>query len=75
MKSIPKYFPSWIATAKVPKRGGSLTQVLAQDTTTLGYLAGQNAKARALDGRQRRRLAGEGDAWTGINRRARKLPS
>jgi bifunctional non-homologous end joining protein LigD len=42
MKSIPKHFPSWIATANVPKRGGSLTQVLAQDTATLIYLAGQN---------------------------------
>jgi bifunctional non-homologous end joining protein LigD len=42
MKSIPRHFPSWIATAKVPKRGGSLTQVLGQDTATLIYLAGQN---------------------------------
>jgi len=42
MKSIPKHFPDWIATAKVPKRGGSLTQVLAQDAATLIYLAGQN---------------------------------
>jgi bifunctional non-homologous end joining protein LigD len=42
MKSVPKYFPDWIATVKVPKRGGSLTQVLAQDAATLVYLAGQN---------------------------------
>jgi bifunctional non-homologous end joining protein LigD len=42
MKSIPKYFPGWIATATVPKRGGSLTQVLANDAATLVYLAGQN---------------------------------
>src|ERR1035441_8747912 len=42
MKSIPRHFPSWIATAKVPKRGGSLTQVLGQDTAALIYLAGQN---------------------------------
>jgi bifunctional non-homologous end joining protein LigD len=42
MKSIPKYFPDWIATATVPKRGGSLTQILANDAATLVYLAGQN---------------------------------
>jgi bifunctional non-homologous end joining protein LigD len=42
MKSVPKYFPDWIATVEVPKRGGSLTQVLAQDAATLVYLAGQN---------------------------------
>jgi bifunctional non-homologous end joining protein LigD len=42
MKSVPKYFPAWIATATVPKRGGTLTQVLAQDAATLVYLAGQN---------------------------------
>jgi bifunctional non-homologous end joining protein LigD len=43
MKSIPNYFPDWIATAKVPKRRGSLTQMLAHDAATLVYLAGQNA--------------------------------
>ena len=32
MKSVPRYFPEWIATATVPKRGGSLTQVLGQRT-------------------------------------------
>jgi bifunctional non-homologous end joining protein LigD len=42
MKSVPKYFPDWIATATVPKRGGTLTQVLADDPATLVYLAGQN---------------------------------
>jgi len=42
MKSIPKHFPDWIATANVPKRGGSLTQVVARDAATLVYLAGQN---------------------------------
>jgi bifunctional non-homologous end joining protein LigD len=42
MKSVPRYFPDWIATATVPKRGGSLTQALAQDEATLVYLAGQN---------------------------------
>ena len=42
MKSVPSYFPDWIATATVPKRGGTLTQVLADDAATLVYLAGQN---------------------------------
>ena len=42
MKSVPRYFPEWIATATVPKRGGTLTQVLANDAATLVYLAGQN---------------------------------
>ena len=29
MKSVPSHFPDWIKTAEVPKKGGSLTQVLA----------------------------------------------
>src|ERR1700722_10249795 len=42
MKSIPRYFPDWIATAEVPKKGGSNTEMLANDAATLVYLAGQN---------------------------------
>ena len=42
MKEVPKYFPDWIATATVPKKGGTVTHVLAQDAATLVYLAGQN---------------------------------
>jgi bifunctional non-homologous end joining protein LigD len=42
MKSVPGYYPSWIARATVPKRGGSVTQVLAENAATLVYLAGQN---------------------------------
>jgi bifunctional non-homologous end joining protein LigD len=42
LKSVPSHFPDWIATATVPKRGGSLTQVLAHEAATLVYLAGQN---------------------------------
>jgi bifunctional non-homologous end joining protein LigD len=42
MKSVPASFPDWIARVTVPKRGGSLTQALAQDAATLVYLAGQN---------------------------------
>src|SRR3954468_11923318 len=43
MKNAPEHFPAWIARASVDKRGGSLTQVLANDAATLVYLAGQNA--------------------------------
>jgi bifunctional non-homologous end joining protein LigD len=39
---VPRHFPDWIDTAVVPKRGGTLTQVLAADPATLVYLAGQN---------------------------------
>jgi bifunctional non-homologous end joining protein LigD len=42
MKSVPRYFPSWIKTATVPKRGGTLTQMLAANGATLVYLVGQN---------------------------------
>jgi len=42
MKSVPKYFPGWIRTATVPKKGGTLTQVLGDDAATFVYLAGQN---------------------------------
>jgi bifunctional non-homologous end joining protein LigD len=42
LKSVPGHFPDWIETAEVPKKGGSLTQALANNTATLVYLAGQN---------------------------------
>jgi bifunctional non-homologous end joining protein LigD len=42
MKAVPTYFPDWIARVTVPKKGGSITHVLAQDAATLVYLAGQN---------------------------------
>lgn len=42
MKAIPGYFPDWVKRATVPKRGGTVTHVLAQDAATLVYLAGQN---------------------------------
>jgi bifunctional non-homologous end joining protein LigD len=42
MKSIPTHFPDWIATVDVRKRGGTLTQILAENAATLVYLAGQN---------------------------------
>jgi bifunctional non-homologous end joining protein LigD len=42
MKAIPDHFPDWIARARVPKRGGTVTHVLANRADTLQYLAGQN---------------------------------
>ena len=42
MKSVPEHFPDWIRRVEVAKRGGSLTQVVADDAATLVYLAAQN---------------------------------
>ncbi|MHB8658941.1 MAG: non-homologous end-joining DNA ligase [Solirubrobacteraceae bacterium] len=42
LKAMPSHFPDWIERTEVPKRGGSLIQVLARDRGTLVYLAGQN---------------------------------
>ena len=44
-KSVPDHYPRWISRAQVPKRGGTVTHVLANDAGTLEYLAGQNAIA------------------------------
>jgi bifunctional non-homologous end joining protein LigD len=44
LKRVPSHFPSWIATAEVPRRGGgAIRQALANNGATLVYLAGQNA--------------------------------
>ncbi len=42
MKSAPPHFQSWIKTVKVAKRGGSLTQIVAEEPATLVYLVSQN---------------------------------
>jgi bifunctional non-homologous end joining protein LigD len=42
LKSIPSHFPDWIARATVPKQGGTVTHVVAENAATLVYLAGQN---------------------------------
>ena len=42
MKAVPGHFPDWVRRATVPKRGGTVTHVLAEDAATLVYLAGQN---------------------------------
>ena len=31
MKSVPRHFPDWISQVTVPKKGGTLTQVVASD--------------------------------------------
>jgi bifunctional non-homologous end joining protein LigD len=45
MKSVPDHFPDWIARARLPKRGGTVTHALANRAATLVYLAGQNVIA------------------------------
>jgi bifunctional non-homologous end joining protein LigD len=40
-KEIPKYFPDWIARARLTKAGGSVTHVVCNDAATLVYLANQ----------------------------------
>ena len=42
VKSAPAHFPEWIARATIPKRGGTITQALAEEPATLVFLAGQN---------------------------------
>jgi len=42
MKAVPRYFPDWIKRTTVPKKGGTITHVLADDAATLVYLTGQN---------------------------------
>src|ERR1700759_2878590 len=42
MKSVPRYFPEWVSRVTVPKKGGTLTQVVASDAATLPPLVGQN---------------------------------
>ncbi len=42
MKAVPDYFPDWIDRVTVPKKGGTVTHVLANNADTLVYLAGQN---------------------------------
>ncbi|MGH2793665.1 MAG: non-homologous end-joining DNA ligase [Actinomycetota bacterium] len=40
-KNIPKYFPDWVARSEQPKKGGTVTYVLANEAATLAYLAQQ----------------------------------
>lgn len=43
MKQIPDYFPAWVARQELPKRGGTVTHVVARDADTLRVLAQHNA--------------------------------
>jgi bifunctional non-homologous end joining protein LigD len=73
MKSVPRYFPDWIATVTVPKKGGTLTQVVANDAATLVYLAGQNVVtphiwlSRADEPRRPDRLIIDFDPSSGVS--------
>jgi len=42
MKNVPDHFPDWVQRVEVEKRGGTLTQVVAENEATLVYLASQN---------------------------------
>lgn len=42
MKAVPNYFPAWVKRATLPKKGGTITHVVADDAATLVYLSGQN---------------------------------
>ncbi len=42
-KNIPTYFPDWVARSEQPKKGGTVTYVLANETATLAYLAQQGS--------------------------------
>ena len=43
MKQIPEYFPGWVRRATLPKKGGEVTHVVANDADTLRLLAHHNA--------------------------------
>ena len=40
-KDAPDYFPAWIETKTVPKKGGTVTHVVCNEKATLVYLANQ----------------------------------
>jgi bifunctional non-homologous end joining protein LigD len=40
-KDAPDYFPDWIETKTVPKKGGTVTHVVCNEKATLVYLANQ----------------------------------
>jgi bifunctional non-homologous end joining protein LigD len=42
LKAAPAHFPDWIPRVSIPKRGGTVTQVVVREAATLVYLAGQN---------------------------------
>ncbi len=40
-KDMPGHFPGWIDSAELPKEGGSVTHILANEAATLVYIANQ----------------------------------
>jgi bifunctional non-homologous end joining protein LigD len=42
-KAIPSHFPEWIHRVTVPKVGGTVTHVIADDAATLVYIANQGS--------------------------------
>ena len=72
LKNVPSHFPEWIARVTVPKKGGSVTHVIADNADTLVYLAGQNVVAihnwlsRADEPRQPDRLILDFDPSPGV---------
>jgi bifunctional non-homologous end joining protein LigD len=42
MKNAPDYFPSWVKRVTVPKKGGTVTHVVADNAATLVLLANHN---------------------------------
>lgn len=72
LKSVPRHFPDWIATVELPKKGGTVTYVLARNEATIVYLAGQNVVtlhtllSRADEPRQPDRLILDFDPSPGI---------
>ena len=43
LKQAPEYFPSWVRRLTLPKKGGTVTHVVANDADTLRLLANHNA--------------------------------
>ena len=43
MKNVPDYFPAWVKRVELPKRGGTVTHVLADRPETLRLLTQHNA--------------------------------
>jgi bifunctional non-homologous end joining protein LigD len=45
MKNMPEYFPDWVRRVELPKKGGTVTHVVAENADTLRLLAQHNAIA------------------------------
>jgi bifunctional non-homologous end joining protein LigD len=56
MKQAPDYFPRWVRRVTVPKKGGSVTHVVANDADTLRLLANHNAVTLHVPTSRRDRL-------------------